>query len=63
MEGTGFARKVHALAGLYEKALNEVGEDNAAIFEIHQMMLEDEDYLDAAASISAEDLKYFRESA
>ena len=39
------------LAGLYDKALNEAGEDNAAIFEIHQMMLEDEDYLDAAKSI------------
>ena len=39
------------LAGLYEKALDEVGEDNAAIFEIHQMMLEDEDYLDAVKGI------------
>ena len=39
------------LARLYEKALEEVGEDNAAIFEIHQMMLEDEDYLDAVRSI------------
>ena len=39
------------LAGLYDKALNEVGEDNAAIFEIHEMMLEDEDYLDAAKGI------------
>lgn len=32
---------------LYEKALKEVGEASAAIFEVHQMMLEDEDYLDA----------------
>ena len=39
------------LTALYEKALNEVGEDNAAIFEIHQMMLEDDDYLDAIKSI------------
>ena len=39
------------LAGLYDKALDEVGEDNAAIFEIHQMMLEDEDYLDAVKGI------------
>lgn len=38
------------LAGLYEKALKEMGEENAAIFEIHQMMLEDEDYLDAIKS-------------
>lgn len=32
---------------LYEKALKEVGETSAAIFEVHQMMLEDDDYLDA----------------
>ena len=35
------------LQKLYDKALKEVGEANAAIFEVHQMMLEDEDYLDA----------------
>ena len=35
------------LQHLYEKALNEVGEASAAIFEVHQMMLEDEDYQDA----------------
>lgn len=35
------------LAALYEKAVKEVGENSAAIFEVHQMMLEDEDYLDA----------------
>lgn len=29
---------------LYEKALLEVGESGAAIFEVHQMMLEDQDY-------------------
>ncbi|MCI8380383.1 MAG: phosphoenolpyruvate--protein phosphotransferase [Lachnospiraceae bacterium] len=34
------------LGSLYEKAVAEVGEENAAIFEVHQMMLEDEDYLD-----------------
>ena len=45
------AKAKEQLAGLYERALNEVGEDNAAIFEIHQMMLEDEDYLDAAKGI------------
>ena len=39
------------LGQLYEKALDEVGEDNAAIFEIHQMMLEDEDYVDAVKGI------------
>lgn len=35
------------LGELYEKAVKEVGESSAAIFEIHQMLLEDEDYLDA----------------
>lgn len=35
------------LKKLYEKAVKEVGEASAAIFEVHQMMLEDEDYLDA----------------
>lgn len=35
------------LQKLYDKALKEVGEANAAIFEIHQMMLEDEDYLES----------------
>lgn len=35
------------LAMLYDKAVREVGESSAAIFEVHQMMLEDEDYLDA----------------
>ena len=39
------------LSALYEKALAEVGEENAAIFEIHQMMLEDEDYLDAIKGV------------
>lgn len=35
------------LRRLYDKALKEVGEANAAIFEVHQMMLEDEDYLES----------------
>lgn len=35
------------LQGLYEKALKEVGEANAAIFEVHQMMLDDSDYNDS----------------
>lgn len=35
------------LQKLYDKAIKEVGEASAAIFEVHQMMLEDEDYLDA----------------
>ena len=35
------------LGRLYDKAVKEVGETSAAIFEVHQMMLEDEDYLEA----------------
>lgn len=35
------------LHGLYEKAVKEVGEASAAIFEVHQMMLDDEDYTEA----------------
>ncbi len=35
------------LEEVYEKALKEVGETNAQIFEVHRMMLEDEDYNDA----------------
>lgn len=34
------------LGGLYEHTLAKLGETNAAIFEIHQMLLEDDDYLD-----------------
>ena len=39
------------LQELYEKAVDEVGEASAAIFEVHQMMLEDEDYLDAVYNV------------
>lgn len=39
------------LRGLYEKALKEVGEANAAIFEVHQMMLEDDDYNESIENI------------
>ena len=35
------------LQKLYDKAVKEVGEASAAIFEVHQMMLEDDDYLEA----------------
>lgn len=40
-------RSQEQLQKLYDKALKEVGEASAAIFEVHQMMLEDEDYLEA----------------
>lgn len=48
---TARRRAQEQLAALYEKALDELGEDSAAIFEIHRMMLEDEDYLDAVKDI------------
>lgn len=44
------AAKIVAISQLdriYQKAVKEVGEDNAAVFEVHKMMLDDEDYLDA----------------
>lgn len=39
------------LAGFYEKAVKEVGEVNAAIFEIHQMMLDDQDYMESVTNM------------
>ena len=42
---------VDQLKGLYDKALADVGEANAMIFEIHQMMLEDLDYLESIENI------------
>ena len=42
---------VSQLKGLYDKAIADVGEANAMIFEIHQMMLEDLDYLESIENI------------
>lgn len=42
---------IEQLQGLYDKALKEVGEANAAIFEVHQMMLDDGDYNESIANI------------
>ena len=39
------------LGELYDKAVKELGEANAAIFEMHQMLLEDEDYQDSVENI------------
>ncbi|MDE6817386.1 MAG: phosphoenolpyruvate--protein phosphotransferase [Lachnospiraceae bacterium] len=39
------------LGKLYDKAVKEVGEASAAIFEVHQMMLEDDDYLESIHNI------------
>lgn len=39
------------LKGFYEKAVKEVGEVNAAIFEVHQMMLDDLDYAESITNM------------
>ena len=45
------AKAKEQLAALYEKALKEVGEVNAAIFEVHQMMLDDLDYVESITNM------------
>lgn len=42
---------IRQLKGLYDKAVREVGEANAMIFGIHQMMLEDDDYNESVENI------------
>ena len=39
---------------LYEKASNEVGKESASIFEVHQMMLEDQDYIESIRNMIGE---------
>ena len=45
------AKTIEELGEIYEKALKEVGEANAQIFEIHQMMVEDDDYNESIINI------------
>ncbi|MCB6414038.1 phosphoenolpyruvate--protein phosphotransferase [Faecalimonas umbilicata] len=45
------AAAIRQLNALYEKAVKEVGEMNAAVFEVHVMMLEDDDYMDSIKNI------------
>lgn len=45
------AKTLELLKGLYEKALEDVGEANAMIFEAHQLMLEDSDYVESIENI------------
>lgn len=45
------AKAAEELDGLYQKALKEVGESGAAIFEVHSMMLSDDDYVDSIVNI------------
>ncbi len=42
---------VNQLRALYDKALKEVGEANAEIFEAHELMVEDGDYIDSVENI------------
>lgn len=44
-------KAMEQLNALYEKAVKEVGEMNAAVFEVHAMMLEDDDYVDSIINI------------
>ena len=45
------AKGIAQLGVLYEKACKEVGEANAAIFEVHQMMMEDDGYNESVENI------------
>ena len=45
------AEGIKQLQGLYDKALREVGEANAAIFEVHQMLMEDDGYNESVENI------------
>jgi phosphotransferase system enzyme I (PtsI) len=44
------AASISQLQSLYEKAVEKVGEEQAAVFEVHQMMLDDDDYVDDIVS-------------
>jgi phosphoenolpyruvate-protein phosphotransferase (PTS system enzyme I) len=46
---------VEELQVLYQKALKEAGEESAAIFEVHAMMLEDEDYIDSVLNLISQE--------
>ena len=49
------AKAIEQLGQLHDKAVAEVGEDNAMIFEVHAMMLEDDDYNDSVYNIIRND--------
>lgn len=49
------AKAIEQLGKLHDKAVAEVGEDNAMIFEVHAMMLEDDDYNDSVYNIIRND--------
>ena len=45
------AKAIEQLQAIYDKALKDVGEENAAIFEVHMMMLDDDDYNESITNI------------
>lgn len=47
-------KAIEQLTQIYEKAVSEVGEDDAQIFEIHMMMLDDDDYNESIRGIITE---------
>lgn len=49
--GKAKEKAAEQLVTLYEKAVEEAGKDQAAVFEVHRMMLEDEKYTDAICSM------------
>lgn len=44
------AASISQLQSLYEKAVEKIGEEQASVFEVHQMMLDDDDYVDDIVS-------------
>ena len=44
-------KAIEQLGELYDKAVQEVGEGNAMIFQVHQMMLDDLDYVEAITNM------------
>ena len=53
--GAAKEKAVEQLQALYEKALKEVGESGAALFEVHQMMLDDDDYCESIINMIKQD--------
>ncbi len=49
------AKAMEQLDGLYQKALTEAGEEQAMIFDVHKMMLDDGDYLDSICNMIREE--------
>ena len=49
--GTAKEKALSQLKNLYNKALRDIGEEEAMIFEVHQMLLEDLDYMDSITNI------------